>query len=313
MSMDRLVELPVIMFLLIFAVVAFLIRLIFGAVSKNEGAGAFVPAIETAVLALLGGFISRAFISIVLASGNDSDGVCLAAGWGFFFIIGVIDTVIYLIVQHPILTSPEVLLWIAAVVGALSGMMSGIWRIYDWDKLGVPAFLLDHTWGLSGTTNASLLHLINFAWGDHADESFDRRRNNHRYKSGFALKRDFAFTQGAVMSNLSVDSTASLWRHENLHVWQNRIFGPLFTLTYVGWMVLLFIPSLIVAGVTRSNVGDTIMALCYYNNPWEVWAYKVGGYRAPFMKWSDPVVIVASILFYGVTLVLFGVALSAVF
>ena len=313
MSMDRIFELPALTFLLVFAIVAFLIRLIFGAVAKNEGGSAFVPAIETAALALFGGFITRAFISIILASANDSHGVSLAVGWGFFFIIGVIDTIIYFIVQHPILTSPDVILWIAAAVGAFSGMMCGIWRIYDWDGLGVPGFFLDHTWGLSGTTNAALLHLINFAWGDHADETFDRRRNNHRYKSGFALNRDFAFTQGAVMSNLSEDSSQKLWHHENLHVWQNRLFGPLFTLTYVGWMVLLFIPSLIVAAVTRSPLGKTIMALCYYNNPWEVWAYKVGGWRNPFLAWSDPVVIVAAVLFYGAVLVAFGVVLSAVF
>ncbi len=313
MTMDRIVELPAIMFLLIFAVVAFLIRLVFGAVAKNEGAGAFKPAIETAVLALLGGFFSRTFVSVVLAAANDSHEASLAVGWGFFFIVGVIDTIIYLIVHHPILTSPEVILWIAAAVGAFSGMMCGIWRIYDWDGLGAPSFFLDNTWGLSGTTNAALLHLINFAWGRHADENFDQRRNNHRYKRGFALNGDFAFTQGAVMSNLSEDSSQNLWHHENLHVWQNRIFGPLFTITYVGWMVLLFIPSLIVAAVTRSSLGKTIMALCYYNNPWEVWAYKVGGWRNPFMAWSDPVVIVASILFYGAVLVAFGAVLAAVF
>lgn len=311
--MERIVEIPAIMFLLIFAVIAFLIRLIFGAVAKDEGTQAFIPALETAALTLLGGFIARMFISIVLASANDSPEISLLVGWGFFFPIGVIDTVIYLIVQHPILTAPDVILWIAAMVGALAGMFCGIWRIYDWDALGVPAFLLDTTWGLSGTTNACLLHLINFAWGKHADESFDRRRNNHRYKGGFAIKQPFAFTQGNVMSNLKVDSSDDLWDHENLHVWQNRIFGPLFTLTYVGWMVLLFIPSLIVAAVRRSKLGDTIMALCYYNNPWEVWAYHVGGWRNPFMAWSDPVVIVASVFFYGAVLVLIGFILSRIY
>ena len=311
--MERIAELPVIMFLLIFAVIAFMIRLIFGAVAKNEGGHALIPALETAVITLLGGFIARMFISIVLASADDSHGISLAVGWGFFFPVGVIDTIIYLIVQHPVLTAPDVILWIAAVVGAFAGMMNGIWRSYDWDALGVPAFLLDTTWGLAGTTNACLLHLINFAWGDHADESFDRRQNNHRYKKGFAIKGQFAFTQGNVMSNLKVDSSNDLWHHENTHVWQNRGFGPLFTLTYVGWMVLLFIPSLIVAGVTRSNLADTIMALCYYNNPWEVWAYKVGGWRSPFMAWSDPVVIVASVLFYGGALALVGFVLSTIY
>lgn len=311
--MERIVELPAIMFLLIFAVVAFLIRLVWGAVAKGEGAEALARGGETAVVAFLGGFLARMFISIVLASANDSHAISLAVGWGFFFPVGVIDTVIFLFAGHPVLTAPDVILWIAAGVGAFAGMFCGIWRIYDWDGLGVPAFLLDSTWGLSGTTNAALLHLINFAWGDHADEDFDRRRNNHRYKRGFAIKQPFAFTQGNVMSNLKVDSSNDLWDHENLHVWQNRLFGPLFTLTYVGWMVLLFIPSLIVAAVTKSSLGDTIMALCYYNNPWEVWAYHVGGGRRQFMLWSDAVVIVASIFFYGGVLVLIGYILSTIY
>jgi hypothetical protein len=311
--MDRIFALPAIVFLLIFAVVAFLVRLIFGAL-RGEGAGeAALPALETGVLTLLGGFISRTLISILLASASDSHGISLAVGWGFFFPVGVIDTIIYLAVQHPVLTSPDVILWIAAGVGGFSAMMSGIWRIYDWTALGVPAFLLDSTWGLSGTTDAALLHLINFAWGDHADEAFDRRQNNHRYKSGFRIKSQFAFTQGAVMSNLKRDSSDNLWHHENTHVWQNRGFGPLFTLTYVGWMVILFIPSLIVAAIRRSNLGDTIMALCYYNNPWEVWAYKIGGWRNPFMAWSDPVVIVASVIFYGIVLVLMGLVITRIY
>jgi len=311
--MDRIFALPTIVFLLIFAVVAFLIRLIFGSL-RGEGAGAAVmPAVETGILTLLGGFISRTLISILLSAAQDSPGASLLLGWGFFFPIGVIDTIIYLFAQHPVLTSPDALLWIAAVIGGLSAMWAGIWRIYDWAALGIPAFLLDNTWGLSGTTDGVLLHLINFAWGDHADESFDRRQNNHRYKSGFRIKSAFAFTQGAVMSNLHYDSSNDLWHHENTHVWQNRGFGPLFTLTYVGWMVILFIPSLIVAAATRSNLGDTIMALCYYNNPWEVWAYKIGGWRNPFMAWSDPAVFAASVVFYDIVLVLMGVAIASVY
>lgn len=310
--MERLVELPVLIFLLIFAAAAFIIRLIFGVVKGEEGR-ALLVALETAVITFLGGFIARMFISILLAAGDDRTDVGLLIGWGFFFPVGVIDTIIYLIKGEAVLTRPEVILWIAVGVGAFSAMMAGIWRIYDWDDLGVPSFVLDSTWGLSGTTIGCLLHLINFAWGDHADESFDRRRNNHRYKSGFALKSEFAFTQGAIMSNLDGDSSTKLWHHENTHVWQNRIFGPFFTLTYVGWMAVMFIPSLIVGAIHDASVGEAIMALCYYNNPWEVWAYKVGGYRNPTLAWGDVAVIIASVLFYLPFLAMSGALVSAAY
>jgi hypothetical protein len=63
----------------------------------------------------------------------------------------------------------EALLWIALVVGGLVGLFDGLWATHKWAGLGVPAFLLDVTWGLGGNTNGVLMHLINFAWGDHGD------------------------------------------------------------------------------------------------------------------------------------------------
>src|SRR5262245_18483659 len=139
------------------------------------------------------------FISILLAAGNDSTGAGLALGWGFFLWPGVIDTLIMIFGGQPALTTPDTLLWIAAGVGGLTVMMSGIYRAYDWDGLGVPGFLLDVTWGLAGATDGSLLHIVTIYWGEHAIADDDRRRNNHRYQSGFRIKKEFAFTQGAVM------------------------------------------------------------------------------------------------------------------
>ena len=66
----------------------------------------------------------------------------------------------------------------------------------------------------------------------------------------------------------------TLYYHERTHVWQNRIFGPLFTLASLVWMGLLSIPAAIGAIVLK-NVR-TFESLCYYNSPWETWAYLVG-------------------------------------
>jgi hypothetical protein len=310
--MERLLNFDILIFFAVLAGVAFLIRVIYGAV-QGEGGGAVRVALETMAVAVLGSFIARTFISILMAAGSDSTDVGLVVGWSFFFPVGVIDSLIYLFKGESVLTRPDVLLWIAAGVGGFSGFMNGFWRVYDWDGLGVPAFLLDHTWGLSGTGIAALLHLINFAWAGHADETFDRRKNNHRYKSGFALARRFAFTQGNVMSNLSRDSSDDLWHHENLHVWQNRLFGPFFTITYVAWMAVMLIPALLVGLIGRHPVGKAIMAWCYYNNPWEVWAYSVGGWRDPFLAWGTlPVAIVAAV-FYVSVLVGAGSIVAAVY
>ena len=230
--------------------------------------------IEAAILAVVGGLLARSFISILLGSANDSHGAGLAVGWGFFLIPGLIDT----FAGQPVLTTPGVLLMIAGIVGALSGAMSGMYRIYNWVGLGLLAFPLDVTWALAGNMVGCLLHLVNIGWGDHGDET---RKNAHRYASGFGLRYNprYAFTQGAVMSNLEKAPGDPLYQHEKTHVWQNRAFGPMYTLTYVGWMVVWVIPALI-AGVVVKGVSGLFAGpnnWCYFNCPWETWAYAVQG------------------------------------
>src|SRR5262249_26010270 len=71
------------------------------------------------------------------------------------------------------------------------------------------------------------------------------RQNRHVYEGGFALKSDFAFTQGNVISNAGQGgkgiNASFIANHEELHVWQSRIFGPLFQVTYIVWAVGGFI------------------------------------------------------------------------
>ena len=266
---------------------AFLSALIFE--SRFEGdssAGdSVLRGVEAVILSLLGGLLARAFISLLLGWANDSAAAGLAVGWGFFLIPGIVDTIPYLTHSKPILTTPENLLMFATVVGSLSGAAGGLWRVYSWTGLGWIGFPLDVTWALAGNTVGCLLHSINFigywisqlgdgTWGVHGSET---RENAHRYQTGFGLRPGFAFTQGAVMSNLSDAPGADLYRHERTHVWQNRAFGPMYTLTYVGWIVVWVAPSVvgacIVAGLSRFYSGPNDW--CYFNNPWETWAYKV--------------------------------------
>ena len=56
------------------------------------------------------------------------------------------------------------------------------------------------------------------------------------------MKRGFAVTHGNVISNASTgrDSLVEerrpfIDRHEGLHVWQSRIFGPIYQTVYVVW------------------------------------------------------------------------------
>jgi hypothetical protein len=273
-------------------------------------------AIEGALLAFIGGLVARLFIYLMLSAGNHSPGANLMIGWAFLLWPGAIDTVARLF-GGPVFTTPDTMMWIATAVGALTGLMSGIRLIYNWGAAGIPSFLLDITWGMAGSTNGCLLHLFNLLFGKH---SGDEGTEAHRYQSGFHVPGHptFAFTQGAVMSNLADSPGKPLYRHELTHVWQNRFAGPLYTMSYLGWMAVIFIPGLI-AGAARAGVGQGIEQWCYFNNPWEAWGYKVqhnhgGGTRTSFgtMVWSDALVLGISIPFFLLFLGFFAAMVSTV-
>lgn len=296
--------------------VAFVLGLIVGLV-KGQGKRALYRSLEAGLLAFAGGLLARLFASVLMGIGHDSTGTGLAVGWGFFLWPGAIDTVATLAGQ-PVVTRPDILLTIAAMVGAFTGMMDGIWRIHNWKGLGWLSFPLDVTWGLAGITNACLLHLVNFAWGDHKDEP---RTCAHRYAKGFGMKPGYAFTQGSVMSNLSHGPTDSLYSHERTHVWQNRIFGPFYTLSYLGWMAVWLVPGLIAGAVVGAGPLQGAEKWCYFNNPWEVWGYSVQKQPRPDLAatpaqkrliWPGGFVIAWSVPFFAVVLLVSGLVASKV-
>jgi hypothetical protein len=270
---------------------------------KAEKSQAPLRGMEAALTALGGAWLARIFIGLLLTAAGGSAGAGLAVGWAFFLWPGAVDTLLKIFGAGPALTTPAALLCFATVVGAFAGMMDGLWRIHRWRGPGALTFLVDMTWGLAGTTNGCLFHLFNFAWAGHANEP---RHGAHRYLSGFRFKRNFAVTQGAVMSGMRTDygdhgPASSLFRHEAVHVLQNRIFGPFFTLTYLGWMAALLLPGLVAGAASRlASIAETIEWWCYYDNPWEVWAYQVGGSRSHpsrFLCWSIPVAVASAAAF----------------
>jgi hypothetical protein len=299
---DSVFNLQSLTFLVCAGVVGFFLALIVGHAALGDSpADAALRGLEAAILAVLGGLLARMFVALLLSTAKDLAGAQIAVGWGFFLFPGAVDTIARLAADH-VVTTPEFLLILGMAVGAFTGMMNGLWQIHDWKGVGWIAFPLDVTWGLAGATTGALLHVINFAWAKHADET---RYDAHRYKSGMRFKGTFALTQGPVMSNLTTAPAAAgakkdtLYYHERTHVWQNRIFGPFFTLTYLGWMAFWLVPALIAAAITRD--GEAIEAWCYYNNPWETWAYLVGaGPRASrhALIFGDVAILVLSIPYF---------------
>jgi RHS repeat-associated protein len=170
---------------------------------------------------------------------------------------------------------------IGAIMGGMNGLISGMTGIYNWKSIdGWFAFLSDSTWGLLGTSLGNIVHVINLFYSDsNYRTDLSHRQNRHVYEGGFALKGDFAFTQGNVISNAGQGrgsvNASFIANHEELHIWQSRIFGPLFQATYVAWAVGGFLVATVYWFFnTDENWGSLVETAAYYDNPFEYWAYK---------------------------------------
>ena len=149
--------------------------------------------------------------------------------------------------------------------------------IYDFRAWqGWAAFVLDHSWGAVGTALGYGLQLVNeLRTNSDYDPVLSQRTGAHVYRGGIGLP-GFVTTLGNVTTSLgSGPHTEGLMAdHETVHVWQSRIFGPLFPVSYVGWML-----GGVVVGTgywlfhREQNWYSLVETAAYYDNPWEVWAY----------------------------------------
>lgn len=192
---------------------------------------------------------------------------------------------------------------VGAVVGGANGAISGFRGVYDWSsRNGVGAFALDSSWAL-GTTFAGLAsHVIGAIRGrpDYSSATSERK-NRHVYGRGFQPRAGFAVTLGNVVSgggDLSMPRRVQLVdRHEDIHVWQARAFGPTYPMLYVGWMIGGGAAGAVawVAGRRDVPFGKLVESCAYYLNPLEWWAYSRDDHwppsgKVPGLGWQRPAV-----------------------
>ncbi len=168
-----------------------------------------------------------------------------------------------------------------SVPAGLNGAVAGISGIYDWRRFaGWFAFVADSSWGLVMTTlglavtgaNALLPRARRVS-------SLSYRENRHVFDGGIALQRNMAMTIGNVTSNGDPSGTGLdrpfLDRHEGMHIWQSRVFGPVFPLVYVAWGALGAVAGCVVwLFRPHERLFDLVQAIAYYDNPFEYWAYR---------------------------------------
>jgi hypothetical protein len=179
-----------------------------------------------------------------------------------------------------------------AIVGGINGIISGRRRIYDWRRpSGWAGFVLDSTWGLIGTGAALGVHALQKLRQDKGSYRTDlsARKGRHVYQTGVTMRRGFAMAVGNTVTNLGAGESRIelLERHEMLHVWQARLFGPLFPLLYGGWTVAGYLLGAVTGLRTGRGVRRIADTFGYYNNPFEYAAYRRQGVWPP--PDADPV------------------------
>lgn len=190
-----------------------------------------------------------------------------------------------------------------AIVGGLNGAVSGGRQIYAWrSPSGVAAFVLDSTWSLATTAAGLVAHAGGAVRGDAGYvPELSRRCNRHVYRRGLRLRRDFAITLGNVVNgagDVTNPRRAKLVTdHEDVHVWQARLFGPAFPVLYAGWTVGGAVAGALVwLGGRRDQSFVKIVESCaYYLNPFEWWAYSRDDHWPPAglvagLGWRRPIV-----------------------
>lgn len=273
--------------------------------------------LEAIVCTIIGVCVSGGFVRWLLMAAESRWGR-LVIGWAFVLPAGVLDTIPNLF-GASLLTRTWVLTGLAAFVGGVTGYMGGRYQAYDWKRKGWLQFAADLTWGLSGSVVAALMH----GWNALQKlKPLDRRTGAHRYAGGFTLGSRFAFTQGAVMSNLDDPPGSPLFIHEKVHILQHRLFGPIYPITYVSWSIVGFVLALI-ASTVLPGFKDRIEGWAYFSNPWEVWAYQVHGNvygianfrrsRFNIRAFRNGTVIAVSMIFFPALLTLFALVLVAAF
>lgn len=165
--------------------------------------------------------------------------------------------------------------WLFTAVAVMDALFVATHSSYHWG-VGWLLVPINASWGALGNLMGLVHHLVSWnLFKDQGGIEQDNQKFYTRYKDGIRLRFTpaFAFTQAAVMTSPPVE------KHESQHVLQHFIFGPIFTVSYLLWMIPASIIGLVVGLIMGKGING-VEAWAYYNNPWEIWAYAIEGGRS---------------------------------
>ena len=197
---------------------------------------------------------------------------------GFFLgllLAGGIYFAVALLAGANVMTA-AIIIGVAAVIGAGYSAIAFNKTAYAAGVLSILGFLLDMSWSLLNTLAGFLVWMpaCKIVGANFVAANDDSRRSGNIVYDKNPRGGDYAATTiGTVI--------AGGWSsHEETHVWQARIFGPAYMLSYI-IALLLNIPFRLITGKTENLTMEA-----YYRIPFEDWAYWGGSTSGGDIDWG---------------------------
>jgi len=169
-----------------------------------------------------------------------------------------------------------IVLGVAAVIGAAYATIAFAKSTYALGVFAVLGFLLDMSWSLLNTLAGFLVWIpaCKIAGANFVANTADSRRSGT-----FVYDKN---PRGGAYSATTIGSViAGGWSsHEEMHVWQARIFGPTYMLAYI-IALIINIPFRLITGKTENLTMEA-----YYRIPFEDWAYWAGSVSGGDIEWG---------------------------
>jgi hypothetical protein len=133
--------------------------------------------------------------------------------------------------------------WIGLAVGGAVGLALGCFfgwavaagNVYSADASGILIFVVDHTWSMLNTVAGALYLTVHFIFGHTLDRNTSAGSCRVCVVEGVSPR--YATTIGTVVAG----ANPTIQRHEDVHVLQARILGPIYlplvALNYALWTI----------------------------------------------------------------------------
>jgi hypothetical protein len=173
-----------------------------------------------------------------------------------------------------------------SLIGALIGLVIlglfaipygrgvAVGKVYDGDALNIWRFIVDMTWSSLNTAAGAIYYSIHRLTGNTLNVALSQGTG------AIWLDKGVVSTYATTIGTVKAGSSASIDDHEMIHVFQARLFGPLYlVLVGVNYVLAAIVPYWLLMKHKPITGFGSYFEDGVYPNVWnELWAYGAAGH-----------------------------------